>query len=152
MILDTLPNLARYAALHPLFPEAVRFLRQPNLAALPDGRVELLDGKRLFANIAACETEPFDAGFLEGHQTYIDIQVILEGRETLGWAPFENQTVATPYDPPRDIAFFHGPSRPVRFHAGEFLILWPSDLHLPQRHYADTAERVRKAVVKIKVS
>ena len=151
MILDTLPNLARYAALHPLFPEAVRFLMQPNLAALPDGRVELLDNKRMFASIAACETEPFDAGLLEGHQTYIDIQVILEGRETLGWAALENQPVATPYDPARDIAFFHGPSRPIRFHAGEFLILWPSDLHLPQRHFANTAERVRKTVLKIKV-
>jgi len=152
MILDTLPNATRYISLHPFFADVLRFLARPDLAELEDGRYDILDNNRLYALVQSYDTKPVEGGLLEGHQNYIDIQFLLAGRERIGWAPFEDQPVATPYDPPRDIAFFHGPSRPVRFHAGEFLILWPSDLHLPQRHFADTAERVRKAVVKIKVS
>ena len=34
MILDSLENLGNYATLNPLFAEAVRFLRDTNLAAL----------------------------------------------------------------------------------------------------------------------
>ena len=150
MIADAFPNLARYTSLHPLFPEAVRFLQDPGLVALPDGRHEILDGGRLYASLQTYDTEPVEAGFLEGHQVYIDIQLIVSGRETIGWAPRENQPVATPYDVPRDIAYFHGACQPLRLRAGDFMILWPSDLHLPQRHFADKAERARKAVVKIK--
>ena len=151
MIIDTFSNLARYAALHPLFPEAVRFLQQTDFAALPEGRHELLDQNRLYASVQSYDTEPLESGFLEGHQIYIDIQLLLSGRETIGWAPREKQSVATPYDLPRDIAYFHGPCQPMRLRTGDFMIMWPSDLHLPQRHFSNEAGRVRKVVVKIKV-
>ena len=148
MILDTLSNLPRYAALHPLFPEAIRFLQRPDLAQIPDGRHDLLDG--LFAIIQSYDTEPLEGALLEGHEQNLDIQFILAGRETIGWAPREGQSVATPYDPPRDIAFFHGACQQMKLRANDFMILWPSDLHLPMRHFANAPERVRKIVVKIK--
>ena len=151
MILDTLSNIERYAALHPCFPQAIRFLQRPDLVASPDGRHELLDGNHLYASLSSYETQPFEGGLLEGHQNYIDIQFTLAGRESMGWAPFQGQPVATPYDPPRDIAFFHGPCQRITLQAGDFMILWPSDLHLPMRHFANTAEHVRKVVVKVKV-
>ena len=163
MILDTLPNLPRYAALHPLFPEAIRFLQRPDLAQIPDGRYDLTENLQipkslnpqipkspnLFAIIQSYDTEPLEGALLEGHEQNLDIQFILAGRETIGWAPREGQSVATPYDPPRDIAFFHGPCQPLQLRANDFMILWPSDLHLPMRHFANAPERVRKIVVKI---
>ena len=151
MILDTLANATRYASLHPFFPGAFRFLQQTNLASLPDGRHDLLGENRHYALIQSYETKPFADGLLEGHQNYIDIQFILSGRESIGWAPFENQPVATPHDPPRDIAFFHGPSQPLKLRANDFAILWPSDLHLPMRHFDAAPEPVRKIVLKIKL-
>jgi YhcH/YjgK/YiaL family protein len=152
MILDTLPNAARYASLHPFFPEAFRFLQQTGLASLPDGRHDLLDNNRLYALVQSYDTNPLEGGLLEGHENYIDIQFILRGRESIGWAPFESQPVAEPYDPGRDIAFFHGPCQLIKLRANDFAILWPSDLHLPMRHFAGIAEPVRKIVLKIKAS
>ena len=39
MITDTIPNAARYTALHPDFADAVRLLQTLDFAALPDGQV-----------------------------------------------------------------------------------------------------------------
>ena len=38
MIHDTLTNADRYASLHPLFPRAVRFMRENNLHTLEPGK------------------------------------------------------------------------------------------------------------------
>ena len=150
MILDALPNATRYASLHPFFTDVLRFLARPDLATLPDARYDILDNNRLYALVQSYDTKPVEGGLLEGHRNYIDIQFILAGRERIGWAPFENQPVAEAYDPPRDIAFFHGACQLLKLHAGEFMILWPSDLHLPMRQYAHDPEPVRKIVFKIK--
>ena len=152
MLLDTLPNAACFDALHPLFPEAFRFLRQPGLAAMPDGRHDILGHGRLCALVQSYETRPLDGGLLEGHRQCVDIQFILAGRETIGWAPFENQPVATPHDAARDIAFYHGPFQSLRLRANDFMILWPADLHLPMRHFAGVAEPVRKIVLKVRLA
>ncbi len=150
MILDTLSNAARYTTLHPFFTDAFRFLQRPDLAALPDARHDILDNNRLYALVQSYDTKPLEGGLLEGHQNYIDIQFILAGRERIGWAAFDNQPVAEPYDLPRDIAFYHGPCQLLQLRALDFLILWPSDLHLPMRQFADRPEPLRKIVLKIK--
>ena len=150
MVIDALPNAARYAALHPFFKTAFDFLQRPNLVAMPDGRHDLLDNNRLYALVQSYDTVPLEGGLLEGHRDYVDIQFILAGTERIGWAPFENQPVATPYDLPRDIAFYNGPCQLLQLRAGDFMILWPSDLHLPMRHAAETAGLVRKIVLKIR--
>ena len=52
MILDTIHLASRYAALHPAFEQAFRFLAQGDLNTLAPGRYEL-DGVNLYANVAA---------------------------------------------------------------------------------------------------
>lgn len=45
MICDDLSNFSRYAALGPRWVAAARFLAQPSLVALPDGRADLIPGE-----------------------------------------------------------------------------------------------------------
>ena len=47
MIIDTLDNLEQYAALNPLFPKVVEFLKANDLNKMEDGKYEI-EGKDLF--------------------------------------------------------------------------------------------------------
>ena len=59
MIIDTLENTDRYECVHPRFKAAFHFLRNTNLAALPDGRFEI-DGDRLFVLTQTYQTKPLE--------------------------------------------------------------------------------------------
>ncbi len=147
MVIDTLAHQARYVSLHPRFREAFDFLARTDLDALPNGRTTL-DGDRLFALVQNYETQPIHAGKLEAHQKYIDIQYVVSGEEFVGYAPLGGQTVATPHDPAKDIAFYDGEAWFTLLRKGMFAIFFPQDAHLPGRH-TDTPRTVRKIVLKI---
>ncbi len=150
MILDTLSHARVYQALHPAFPAAFDFLARPDLATLPDGRLDL-DGSRLYALLQTYETKPVAGGRLECHRRYLDIQFLLTGVESFGYAPLEMAgQVAEAYDAARDIAFLDGTAAFVTLQAGDFAVLFPHDAHLPGRCWQQPS-RVRKIVVKVAI-
>jgi YhcH/YjgK/YiaL family protein len=131
MILDTLGNAAKYAGLKMGISEAFGFLDQPDLAELPDGKHEIL-GDRVFAIIAHENGRVASDGELEGHRKYIDIQYVVSGDESMGWAPREGLVNSTEYDAEKDLEFFEGePKSIVRVPPGSFAVFLPTDAHLP---------------------
>ena len=107
MILAKLSEADRYAALHPLFARAFEFLRSPDLKALAPGMHDI-DGERLFAVVEACTGRTRAEAKLECHRRYIDIQLVLEGIDEMGWKPLDECVdPATDYDAARDIRFFN---------------------------------------------
>jgi biofilm protein TabA len=112
MILDTLANADRYLALHPLFPRAFEFLRSADLNTLTAGR-HVIDGESLFAIVEACPGRTRAEAKLECHRRYIDIQLVLEGTDEMGWKPLgECHAPVDDYSVERDIRF-STTSRPV---------------------------------------
>ena len=102
MILDTLARADRYCALHPLFARAFAFLRSADLQALAPGRHEV-QGERLFAIVEACAGRTRAEAKLECHRRYIDIQLVLQGIDEMGWKPVAAcLDPATDYDAARD--------------------------------------------------
>ena len=131
MILDTLKNAAKYAGLKMGISEAFGFLDQPGLAELPDGNYEIL-GDRVFAMVAHGDGRNVSDGELEGHRKYIDIQYVISGGESIGWAPREGLLNSLEYDVENDIEFFEGkPDSVVRVPPGSFVVFLPTDAHLP---------------------
>ena len=149
MILDQLANAAIYEKLHAGFSSAFYFLRKTDLATMSEGRYAI-DGERIFAIVQTYDTKPLADGLLEVHQRYIDIQFLITGEELIGYAPLADQTIRTPYDAEKDIAFLEGTSEPVRVQQGQFAIFFPHDAHMPGRTTGEPA-RVRKVVIKIAV-
>ncbi len=151
MILDHLQNAETYTPLHPLLPQAIAFLRDPATPTLPTGR-HTLQGDNLFALIQTYETRHPENCTLETHKTYIDIQYLLTGTEYIGYAPLTpTLPEKTPYDPKKDIAFFHGTGTPLPLNPGTIAILYPQDAHAPG--ICDgTPGPIRKIVIKIAVN
>jgi YhcH/YjgK/YiaL family protein len=148
VILDTLARADRYLALHPLFARAFEFLRSTDLRALAPGMHEI-QGKQLFAIVENCAGRTRMEAKLECHRLYIDIQLVLEGADEMGWKPLaECVEPATDYDAARDIRFFNdAPASWIATPPGSFCLFFPDDAHAP----LVSDGRIRKVVVKIAV-
>lgn len=148
MILDTLANADHYAALHPLFARAFEFLRGTDLHALPPGK-HSVQGEQLFAIVEACTGRTRAEAKLECHRRYIDIQLVLEGVDEMGWKPLgECVDPVTAYDAARDIRFFNdAPASWIATPPGAYCIFFPDDAHAP----LVSAGMIRKVVMKIAI-
>ena len=146
MILDTLARADRYLALHPLFPRTFEFLRGTDLHALVPGQ-HTIQGEQLFAIVEACAGRTRAEAKLECHRRYIDIQLVLEGVDEMGWKPLaECLDPATDYDAARDIRFFNdAPASWIATPPGSFCLFFSADAHAP----LVSAGVIRKVVVKI---
>jgi YhcH/YjgK/YiaL family protein len=148
MILANLGEADRYRALHPLFARAFEFLRETDLMSLPAGK-HSVQGEQLFAIVEACAGRTRAEAQLECHRRYIDIQLVLEGIDEMGWKPLaECVSPATDYDAARDICFFNDtPSSWITTPPGSFCLFFPDDAHAP----LVSSGFIRKVVVKIAV-
>jgi YhcH/YjgK/YiaL family protein len=148
MILDTLAQAGRYPSLHPRLARAFDFLRDTDLKLLAPGRHAVL-GDEIFAIVEACPGRARSEARLECHRRYIDIQLVLEGIDEMGWKPLADcvDPVAD-YDAAHDIRFFNdAPSSWIAVPAGSFCLFFPEDAHAP----LTGAAFIRKVVVKIAV-
>ena len=87
---------------------------------------------------------------LEEDVEHIDIQVLLKGRERIGWLPrAQCQEPQAPYDKEKDVIFFEDtPASYVDLVPGDFVILYPEDAHAP---LIGGGGAVSKLVVKIRL-
>ena len=148
MIVDALANSETIEKIHPLFKQAFDFLKSTDFSKIELGKVEL-DGERLFVSIVETQGKTKETSKLETHNKYIDIQMPIEGIETMGWLAGKNCiNEIAPYNPEKDITFFKEiPSTYVQLKPYEFIIFFPEDGHAP----AISDEKIKKAVVKVLV-
>lgn len=148
MIFSILTNADRYAVLHPLLPRALEYIRNTDLLALVPGRYPILD-KQLFVIVENAAGRTREAAKLECHRKYIDIQLVLEGMDEMGWRALPECTQAvSDYSTEKDIQFFHdAPASWVAVPPGAFCIFFPEDAHAP----LVSKGNIRKAIFKIAV-
>ncbi|MEW5718049.1 MAG: YhcH/YjgK/YiaL family protein [Chloroflexota bacterium] len=153
MIITDLDNLSRQLAMNRKFEHAIEFLRRAGWRGHPDGTIEI-DGKNVYGMLQSYETKiPQTTVPFEGHRKYIDIQFLIEGKETIYWMPTERLTPTTPYDAAKDIWFCQASPTDAAaavLSAGQLAVLFPEDAHAPT-HAAGQPIRVRKIVIKIAV-
>lgn len=150
MIYDRFENLTLYCQPGTRLYRALVYARDVD-GRTEDGRTDL-DGDRLYASVATYETEPREERRFEVHRKYLDVQVLLEGEESIDVSLERNLPVVEAYDEKRDVLFLAPPqqvaSLPMR--PGFFAVFFPHDTHRPGCHLRDK-RRVRKIVVKVVV-
>ncbi len=149
MIFSALSGSARYAALHPLFPRAFDYIRDTNLYALAPGRYNIVDDD-LIAIVEQVPGKTREMARLECHRKYIDIQLVLDGIDEMGWKPLSDcRNPVSDYSAEKDIQFFHdAPASWIATPEGHFCIFFPEDAHAP----LVSAGPVRKVIFKIAVT
>jgi YhcH/YjgK/YiaL family protein len=134
--------------LSPGSAEAVR------IASLPVGKTERVElGLNVFALEQAYEAKPPAEGKWEAHERFIDVQVVVSGRELMGVIDVSALRLTEDYRDERDLMFFapaEGGST-LKVGPGGVAVFFPADGHMPS--LADGAPAlVRKTVVKVPVA
>ena len=147
MIIDTLDNLEKYAALNPLFPKVVEFLKDNDLSKMADGKYEI-EGKDLFVNITTTKGKTPDEAFIETHNKMIDIQIPITAAETYGYTQRE-LLPDVEYNAEKDITKIPDLAADsyVTCQPGMMVIFFPQDGHAPC--IAGVPE-FKKAIFKVK--
>jgi YhcH/YjgK/YiaL family protein len=88
-----------------------------------------------------------EAAQLECHRKYIDIQLVLDGFDEMGWKPLADcHNPVDDYSLAADIQFFHDtPASWIATPPDAFCIFFPEDTHAP----LVSAKAIHKVVFKI---
>ncbi|MDR0756062.1 MAG: YhcH/YjgK/YiaL family protein [Puniceicoccales bacterium] len=149
MIIDKIENFGTYLGLHKNFIRVFDFLKSGDLNKLACGR-HILDEDNLFVNIDAYTTQSTQK--LEAHRRYIDVQMLIQGSEKMGYAHIGYTKPKSMYDDEKDIVFLEGNADALTVDATLFLIFYPQDAHMPALNVGAHPQRVKKAVFKVKIN
>lgn len=149
MIHDKLENAHLYVNLHSGFDLAFAYLKNTDFSKVDCGKYEV-DGNRVYATIQDYDTKKVKNTQFETHKKYIDIQYIIAGEERLGFAPLERFSQNTFYEESKDITFGTATGEFVLAKAGDFVVFYPTDAHMPSV-CVDRPAFVKKVVVKVLV-
>jgi len=148
MIIDRISNAHLYEHLSPRIKRAFDYLRRTDLAALAPGRYDI-DGDTLYVMLSQYETKPRTQGAWEAHRRYIDLQVVIQGTEQIGYSHLSRLTPGL-YEADRDFVPLAGEGDFLTLTAGDFMLLFPDDGHMPGVAVG-APNLVKKAVFKIGV-
>lgn len=151
MVIDQLSNAAQYYHLGKGIQQALQFLEGRTWEQMKNGKYEI-DGQQVFAVIQEYDTKDPQNEQLESHRKYIDVQYVVSGKERMGHALLNNQTLTTDYDSETDFLLYkEAPSYFSLITANMFTIFYPTDLHMPCI-MVEEPEHVRKIVIKVAVT
>ena len=132
MILGNLKHTDRIENLHPKFKQLFDYVKNTDLLLVPTGRIEL-DGEHLFINNVAPQCIEKEKQVLEVHHRYIDVHILLDGKETIGWKAIEDvQEEIKSFSEEEDCALYADRGTTyVDLLPGQFMIVYPEDPHAP---------------------
>lgn len=148
MIFDSLKNAGLYYGVHPRMKRAFELIAATDWTRMEPG-IHELDGRDIYVNVMERELKKAADAKLEVHDAYIDIQVLVSGREeTFGWS--ERKDLRQPqgaFNTEKDIQLFDDePQTCYTLRPGQFTVLFPEDGHAPMIGEGT----VRKIIVKVR--
>ena len=146
MIVCPWKDLSRYAAVLPGLDEVLAVVAE--MTDFTPRTIPLSNGNKIL--VQQGNTRDAAAQQVEAHRNYLDIQYLMEGEESVGWAPIESLEPAGEYDGGKDVAMYTGDVQFVRIPQGYCYVVYPEDGHMPCVHL-DNPKNYRKLVVKLKV-
>lgn len=150
MIVDALEQIKKYQPLHPRFEKAMSLIAASNINEMPVGETKWEgDDIRAIVIQDCLVSEKESTDYFECHNSYIDIQIVYEGIEKVGWKSRNNcMNPRGEYNPEKDVLFFDdAPEIFFNLMPGHFAIYFPEDVHAPM--IGDGM--IRKMVVKVRL-
>ncbi len=147
MILDYLKNYKNYEKMLPNLEEGMELVR--SIQDKPEGRYE---GKGdMYAMVQEGMTYDITDDKIETHRKYLDVQIVMEGREIMQWEGASKLEISETYNPETDFQFYKGVGKEYEITEGMFYILFPEDAHKCRGKVGKEGEHYRKIVLKLPV-
>ncbi len=147
MITASLKDFHRYTNLHHLFPKVEEFLKTFTFGKAGE-RIQL-EAEKLILIQSIDNAKTKENAFLEAHNRYIDIQICLEGNETMGYRSRSDcKSQKSAFDNEKDLIFYDDkPASYINVAAGSFAIFFPEDCHAPLIGEG----QIRKIIFKVEI-
>ena len=146
MIVCPWKDIKRYAPVIPGLEEAMEAVAA--IESYEPRTIQLSGGNKILVQQGT--TKPVDGQLLEAHREYLDIQYIISGSETVGWAPLETLTLSGEFNTVKDKGMYAGHCDFMNIAQGYCYVVYPEDAHMPGSHLEEPAQYT-KLVVKLKV-
>lgn len=150
LILDDLKNLHKYEKLSEYIKICSDFVNSHDLDSMKAEHYEI-DGSNLYVNIDEYTTKEKTESLPELHRKYADIQMVIRGKEFIGYSDKTICQTEIEYNEEKDIEFLKGDCEYFCAEKGRFFIFFPEEVHHPCIMNGKK-EQVKKAVFKIKVN
>ena len=139
-----------YKDLNKYFERAFEEIKKLLNGDIPDGSYKF-DGDDFYVNVFTYQSKKEADCAFEKHKKYIDIQVVLEGEEIIGFESENKLTMTTEELETKDYMLFslNKEYDKMRLGRGDFVIFFPHEPHAPAIAVNDEVTSVRKAVFKI---
>jgi YhcH/YjgK/YiaL family protein len=134
----------------PGIQKAIAWLQTHNLETLPTGRQEI-DGDKLYGLVNEYVSEPKTKRRAEAHRKYVDVQYIVKGTESIGYARLQDgYEVLEDKLAEKDVIFYKNPlnESDIVLSEGMFGIFFPWDVHRPNCAVGEPGP-IRKVILKI---
>lgn len=135
-------------------PKAIKacfaYIKSHDLLSYTKGSHEI-EGKQFFVNIEEYSTVKREDRFWEAHKQYIDVHVMLSGKECIDINFIENMQLGE-YKAKNDFQALEGEAQASvnLLNFGDFLICYPQDAHRTAIA-VDTPQPLKKAIFKVKL-
>ena len=137
-----------YRGIHPNLDLALEHITPEFLAALRDNQRVELKGDLVYCTRFTYETIPQEESFFEAHRRYLDIHIMVEGKERVDVNRPEDLKL-TDAQEGNDFYAYQGESwHSTVLKPGEFLVVFPGDAHRIKVQ-VDGPKTVSKAVFKV---
>ncbi len=149
MIFGNIHNLQEYAFLEEKIKKCLTYALKHDLKSFEKGRYEI-DGNELYVNVVEYQTASVEEHMWEAHKKYIDLHLMLCGREQIDLSFVQNMQLKE-YVEKNDFLPMDGEKNcSVVLHAGDFLVCNFSDAHRIGIA-VEGKESIKKAIFKIKI-
>ena len=146
MIVCPWKDIARYTPVIPGLEEAVAAVAA--LESYEPRTVALSGANKILVQQGT--TKAAEGQLLEAHREFLDIQYIVKGGETVGWAPLETLTLSGEFNTAKDKGMYAGHCDFMDIAEGYCYVVFPEDAHMPGSHL-EAPQEYTKLVVKLKV-
>lgn len=130
--------------------EAITYIKQLKIEEIEIGK-KIVVNENFFFNIQSYETKEKENCKLESHKKYIDIQMMISGKEKMELADVARLTIKEEYNEDADVMYWNTPERisTVILSEGDYIVLYPENAHRGAVK-VEKAEQVVKIVGKVK--
>ncbi|MGX6591678.1 YhcH/YjgK/YiaL family protein [Cetobacterium ceti] len=150
MIFGQFHELKNYKGTSKMLDKALELIESGEFLKGEPGK-NVVEGDDLFFNLVEVDTRELKDCFFETHKDYIDIHVVVEGEENIGYALQEELKAENEYDKCSDFQKFGGEAKQIfTIKNDRFIVFYPEEPHMPLMAIGEP-KKIKKAIFKIKL-
>lgn len=152
MIYGEIKDLNSYRGISKNLNKAIDYILSGEYKKGTPGK-NIIEGDAVYFNYPASpKTKELKDGFLEGHKQYIDIHVVIDGEENLGFVPRPEVTIKKEYDADGDYELYEGEIKNL-FHLTpeRFIMFFPEEPHAALLKVREETKEITKVIFKVLV-